>query len=327
VAQDRHRWGEVQVMTDAECTHRVDSEIQATGPAAVLPSGIRIAYDTFGERGAPALVLIAGLGDQLLSWPVPFCEQLAARGLYVIRFDNRDVGLSTTFREAGAPALLPLISAYLRGRIVVAPYTVHDMAADTVGLLDALGIAQAHVLGSSLGGMIAQAVAAGFPDRVRSLILLMTTALGKALPLPRPKTIVLFLPPKPGRDQAAEHLVRVMRAVRGSRFPSNEEHLRREAGLRYDRAHGSRGAARQLAAIIASARGLSELAPTIAASTLVIHGSDDPVIPLPHGQRLAQVIPGARLHVVEGLGHELPPGAWPEIVESIASHTAAPNTS
>jgi pimeloyl-ACP methyl ester carboxylesterase len=279
---------------------------------------IQIAYQTFGSDSSPPVLLIAGLGDQMLAWPEHFCKQLAACGYWVVRFDNRDVGLSTTFGDVEAPTLAKLTWDLIRGRRISAPYTLSDMAADSAGLLDALDVREAHIVGGSLGGMIAQTLAFEHRERVRTLTLLMTSAMAPVTAPPRPRALILFRSPPAGRDAYVRHRVNVMRAVRGPRFALDEARIRQRARTQYERSHGGHGAARQVAAMVASARDLRRRAHLITVPALVIHGHDDPVIPLPHAQHLARTIPSAQLHAIEGLGHELPPGAWHEIITAIA---------
>ncbi|MBN1260674.1 MAG: alpha/beta fold hydrolase [Anaerolineae bacterium] len=306
---------------------RLHDKDAAIGEVAVMhahapsrTSGVEIAYEARGAPGAPAILLIAGLGDQLLSWPDAFCERLAAQGFRVVRFDNRDVGLSTSFEEAKAPGLPALVWAYIRGKTLPVPYTLEDMAEDAMGVLDALGSASAHVVGGSLGGMIAQRVAIHHPEHVRTLTLLMSTAQVPGLALPRPRALIVFKTRPLDREGYVEHAVKVMRAVRGGGFRLDEDHVRRQASHIYERAPDSTGIPRQMAAIMTSFNKLGAQAKTITAPTLVIHGSADPVIPVAHGKRLAHLIPGARLVIVKGMGHELPPDAWPIVVDAIAQH-------
>ena len=284
---------------------------------------VDIVYERFGGAEAPAVLLIAGLGDQMVMWPRALCLQLVARGFQVIRFDNRDTGLSTKFTQAGHPSLLPLVWAAIRGETVPAPYTLEDMAADAVGVLDALNIRTAHVFGASLGGMIAQVLAVGHAERVATAILMMTTTTEPILALPKARMLTLMRMPGPGRDAYVGYMVGMMRAVHGEGYPLDSESLREEARRHYDRGDGLDGMSRQEAAIVASARDLRRNAPRIAVPTLVLHGRDDPLIPLAHGRHLAEVVPNAELKVVEGLGHELPEGVWPVIVEAIANFAAS----
>jgi pimeloyl-ACP methyl ester carboxylesterase len=230
--------------------------------------------------------------------------------------------LSTKFEQADVPSLLGLIWAYIRGKNVQVPYTLEDMADDAVGLLDALGISSAHVVGGSLGGMIAQMMAIRHSQRVKTLTVLMSTANGSMSSPPRPRALILFKSPPQDRAGYVEHAVRVGRGLRGKGFPFDEAYVRKQAGCLYDRNHNATGASRQLAAIMASARRLKEQSKSIGVPTLVIHGSSDPLIPVRQGIDTARIIPGAELLIINGLGHELPPAAWPQVAEAIAHHAA-----
>ena len=296
------------------------TNVQHSDPSCVKVNGIKIVYDSFGLPSASPLLLVAGLGDQMISWPERFCEQLAAEGYRVIRFDNRDAGLSTKFEPATVPNLPTLVWAYIRNKAIQVPYTLEDMANDAVGLLKALGIESAHVVGGSLGGMIAQMVAIRHSQRVKTLTVLMSTTNDSRLSPPRPKALILFKSPPQDRAGYIEHVVRVRRALRGKGFPFDEAHVRKQGGYLYDRSHNSAGTSRQMAAIMASVRRLREKLKSIDVPTLVIHGSADPLIPVKHGIHTAQVIPGAKLLIINGLGHELPPAVWSQVVEAIAHH-------
>ena len=283
-------------------------------------NGISIAYETIGNPDASPLLLISGLGDQLISWSYPFCELIAAQGYYVIRFDNRDAGLSTKFENSDTPHLLPLIWAYIRKRSKDVAYTLDDMAEDAANLLDALGIASAHVVGGSLGGMIAEMLAIHHPSKVRTLTILSSTAYDARVSPMQPKALFQLKRSPQDRTGYIEHAVIVRKALRGKGFPLDEEVVKQQAASRYDRDHETSGTSRQLAAILTSIRRFRKALPTITAPTLVIHGSDDPLLPVKHGIKTAQAIPKAKLNIIEGLGHELPPGVWPEVVEAIVRH-------
>jgi pimeloyl-ACP methyl ester carboxylesterase len=280
-------------------------------------NGIEIVYDTFGDPGAAPMLLVAGLGNQMLCWKGAFCAQLAARGYRVIRFDNRDAGLSTQFDHADTPGLLALLWAYVRRKPVQVPYTLRDMANDAAGLLEALGIESAHVVGVSLGAMIAQVMAVHHPQRVRTLTSMMSSVKVPWLPPPKPKALVLFKPVPKDRAGYIEHGVRVRCALRGGGFPFDETHVREYVTRLYERKPDLTGAFRQLAATVASARPHRARLKSIHAPTLVIHGSADPLLPVKYGIHTAQVIPGAELLIIEGMGHELPQAAWPQVIEAI----------
>ncbi len=276
-------------------------------------NGIRIEYETVGDPAARPLLLIGGLADQLIHWDDALCEDLARRGHYVIRFDNRDAGLST--KSEGAVHAAP--------RAGRPAYTLDDMADDTKGLLDALGIAKAHVCGASMGGIIAQIIAIRHPSRVFSLIPIYSTSGNKDLPAPKPEVVRLLLAPAPReRDGYIEYTIALSRAMAGRGFAFDEAWTRMITGKAYDRSFSPEGTARQIGALMTQSDRRSALA-SVTAPTLVIQGTDDPLVPMEAGIEIAEAVPGARLMLVEGMGHDHPHGgAWPRIVEAIADHTS-----
>ncbi|MBV8929753.1 MAG: alpha/beta fold hydrolase, partial [Mycobacteriaceae bacterium] len=264
--------------------------------------GIRLCYQQFGDPTNPPIVLIAGLGQQLHSWPSDFVDALAARGYRVIRFDNRDAGRST---HMGYPAPNPL--AILRGGNHRRQYHLGDMARDTVGLLDVLGCRDAHLVGVSMGGMIAQTVAAHYPGRVRTLTSIMSTTGAPRIGRPAPSTwwkLATARPPRT-REQAMDGGARMFRHIGSHGFPFDEQWVRETAGIGWDRDPTSDGVARQLAAIFASGDRTNELR-HIDVPTLVIHGDRDRMVHPTGGEATARAIPGARLETITGLGHDLP---------------------
>lgn len=274
---------------------------------------ISLAYDEIGE-GEP-LVVVAGLGQQLYSYPTPFCEQLAGRGYRVIRFDNRDVGRSTHmgFRP-------PNIVAMMRGRFPAEQYDLSDMATDTVGLLDALGLSDVHIVGVSMGGMIAQTVAARHPDRVRTLTSIMSNTGARRVGRPALSTWRLMgAKPPTNRTEAEDRAVRMFRHIGSHGFPFNEAFVRDLAGNGWDRDPSSAGTGRQLAAIFRSGNRTRLLA-NVTAPTLVIHGDRDRMVNPTGGAATANAIRGARLVTIPGMGHDLPTGAWPRLLDLIDSH-------
>ena len=289
---------------------------------AAHANGITIEYESLGAPDAPALLLVMGLGMQLLAWPDDFCEALVARGYRVIRFDNRDAGLSSrvgTRHRVNLPAAL--LRAWLR-LPVKAPYRLDDMAADAAGLLDALGIERAHVVGASMGGMIAQVLAARHPQRVRSLVSIMSSSGNRRVSRSKPAAAraLLSKPDDPNdADSVIEHLMRVYAVIGSPGFPTDRGELRARLAASVARAYDPPGTARQLLAIIASGDRRALLA-RITAPTLVIHGADDPLVPVAAGRDTARHIPGARLQVIAGMGHDLAPGLRPLLVEAIAAH-------
>jgi pimeloyl-ACP methyl ester carboxylesterase len=276
-----------------------------------------LCYETFGDPEAPAMLLTMGLATQMLGWHEDLCGALADRGFHVIRFDNRDVGRSQRM-NGHVPSLLQLLRRDKRA----ASYTLEDMAGDAVGLLDHLEIAAAHVVGASMGGMIAQTMAARHPERVLSLVSWMANTGARWSGQPSP-LIWPVLVKRPPRDRAAymDHAVRVFAKIGSPGFERDEEDLRRIAGMSFDRGLNPAGSARQLAAIIHSGD-RTPLLRTITAPTLVIHGSKDRMVPLTGGRATARAIPGARLLVIEGMGHDLPRRAWPRMLDAIEQNAA-----
>ncbi|HEY3194127.1 MAG TPA: alpha/beta hydrolase [Candidatus Dormibacteraeota bacterium] len=275
-------------------------------------NGIEIEYETFGDPGAPPLLLVMGLGAQMISWDEAFCEQLAARGFHVIRFDNRDVGLSTKIEAAGEPDIL----AAFAGNAEPA-YRLEDLAADAVGLLDALGIEAAHIVGASMGGFVSQLIAINHPEHVLSLTSIMSGPGGRDQEAPTPQAAeVLTKVPPSNREGRIEHGIWVRRVLSGSLDPFDEDDERRRSQRAYDRSYYPMGAARQLVAVLAAHSRLERLR-DVKVPTLVIHGIDDPLVPVENGRRTAAAVPGARLLEFEGMGHELPERVWPQVLDAI----------
>jgi pimeloyl-ACP methyl ester carboxylesterase len=284
-------------------------------------NGIEIEYLTYGAPSARPLLLLRGLGTQLIQWEPEFCRRLADAGHYLVIFDNRDVGLSTHFESAGTPRLADVLQAAQSGDDPGAPYGLEDMADDAVGLMDALEIQSAHVAGISMGGMIAQVTALRHPSRVRSLISIMSSTGNPDLPPAEPEAMAVLMTPPP-RKRAAyiAHSVKVQRTIGSPGFEFDEAAVREMAGRVYDRAFDPGGVARQMAAIVAGGNRKPALA-SVRAPTLVIHGTDDPLIPLPGGHDTAEAVPGADLLEIPGMGHDVPRGAWETLVDAIAAHT------
>jgi pimeloyl-ACP methyl ester carboxylesterase len=278
---------------------------------------VELCYETFGDRGDPAVLLVMGLGTQMIAWHDEFCERLAGRGFFVIRFDNRDCGRSTHV-EGRPPTLAQLVKRDRRAAV----YSLEDMAADGIGLLDHLGIERAHVAGASMGGMIAQTMAAGFPHRVRSLASIMsnTGALWSGQPAFRLYPVLLSRPPG-DREAFIEHTVRTYGRIGSTGFERDDEDLRRIARLAYDRGHRASATGRQLAAILASGDRSANLR-QIRVPTVVIHGTADRLVRPSGGRATARAIPGARLLLIDGMGHDLPRGAWPRIIGAIADNAS-----
>jgi pimeloyl-ACP methyl ester carboxylesterase len=282
-------------------------------------NGIQLEYETFGRPSDAPLLLIMGLGAQLLLWDEAFCELLAQRGHYVLRFDNRDVGLSTKFDHTGVPELAKIMA---RGadRSGVA-YTLDDMADDAAGLLAALRIDSAHIVGASMGGMIAQTVAYRHTARTRSLVSIMSSTGNPALPPAKPEAMAVLMTARPpDRASNVEAAVAAARVIGSPAYPDDEARLRERAGLMFDRAFTPLGTLRQMAAIFAHGNRAPRLA-AITAPTLVIHGVADPLVPVEGGRDTAKSIPGAQLLEIEGMGHDLPPALFGTFADAIAAHT------
>ncbi|UVW30396.1 alpha/beta fold hydrolase [Massilia sp. H6] len=285
-------------------------------------NGICLAFDTAGDPKAVPLLLVHGLGMQLSNWSDEFVDGLVELGFYVIRFDHRDSGLSTKFEHAGMPSL-PLARFKARlGWPVHAPYCLDDMANDAIGVLSALGVARAHVVGVAMGGMVAQILAARFPQRVLSLTSIMSSSGRRGLPGPA-KKLRKLLTRRPGDptdiDSIVEHGIDLMRAIGSPAYPTPERLLRRDVGRSVRRSYCPSGDARQMVAIAASGDRCALLA-SIVAPALVIHGAADPLVPLACGEDTAARIPGARLEVIEGMGHDLPPQLVERLLALIDAH-------
>ena len=287
-------------------------------------NGIDIEYDTFGDRDGSPLLLIMGLSSQMVAWPESFCRKLAQSGHWVLRFDNRDVGLSSKIEAVGVPDLMAAMAAHQQGQSMDAPYTLSDMAADAMGLMDALNLEKVHVCGLSMGGMIAQVMAIEYPRRILSLISMESSTGNPTLPPAKAQAMgALLSPPPQDRDGYVQHAVEVFRAFAGGSDKFDETLARELAADSYDRSFYPIGFTHQVAAILASGDRTQSLA-SVTAPTLVIHGADDPLVPLAHGRATAKAIPGAKLLVVEGLGHGIAyPTLWDEIVDAITQHTNA----
>lgn len=291
-------------------------------------NGIEIEYETFGEPTNPPVLLIMGLAAQLTRWPLSFVEQLAARGYFVIRYDNRDVGLSTKFDGAPIPQIPVLVATMMAGLKPDVPYTLNDMAADAVGLLDALDIRRAHVIGASMGGMIAQLVAADYPDRVLSLTSIMSSTGNPGLPPSKPEAMAVLMsrPISGERDAVIAHGVRTDLVIGSPAYPSDAAAIRARVERDFERMNYPAGPARQLAAVVANGDRRATIA-RITAPTMVIHGMDDPLVLVECGRDTAAAISGALITEIPGMGHNLPEALISVILdafEEVARRAQAP---
>jgi pimeloyl-ACP methyl ester carboxylesterase len=290
--------------------------------AKVKANGIEIEYETAGNKSDPALLLVMGLGAQLTIWPDSLFQGLAARGFHVIRFDNRDTGLSTDFGKWGVADIPGALQAAMKGETVKAPYHLNDMAADAVGLLDALGIDKAHMVGASMGGMIAQLLAARFPERVLTLTSIMSSSGNRKVSKPKRRALQVLmrrLPAAADAEAIVAHLVDVFTVIGSPGYPTDRRELRERLARSVRRAYDPAGTARQLVAVIACGD-RRKLLRGIAAPTLVIHGSDDPLVPVEAGYDTARNIPGATMQVIGGMGHDLPDALLPTLADAIVRH-------
>lgn len=289
----------------------------------VRANGIEIDHEVLGVRGRRPLVLLRGLGTQRIQWPAAFLEALLAAGHQLVLMDNRDAGLSTHLHEAGRPDLAAVLAALREGRPPPLAYGLDDMADDVAALLDALELPTAHVAGISMGGMIAQAFAVRHRERLRSLVSIMSSTGNPALPGPTEEAMEALMAPAPTEREAyIEHSVRTGLAFASPGYPTPEEERRAMAGQVYDRAFDPDGVSRQLAAVQAHGDRRPGLH-TLDAPTLVIHGQDDPLLPIDGGRDTAAAIPGARLLEIQGMGHDVPTGLVATLAAAISEHTAA----
>ncbi len=290
---------------------------------------IEIAYESFGAEADEAILLIAGLGSQMTAWDVEFCRRLSGFGFRVIRFDNRDVGLSTHFTAARVPELAEVVAALRRGQRPDTPYTLQTMADDAAALLDALVIGKAHIVGRSMGGMIAQLVASQYPERTITLVSIYSSSGNPALPGADPEAMAALRSPSPDPavDEAGflSRAVKMERILAGTRYRFDEAGARERALADARRAFDPAGPGRQLAAMVADGDRRERLA-RIKAPTLVIHGDTDRLMPIASGRDSAVNIPGAKFEVVEGLGHEIPPGFHEELARRIAEFARSVGT-
>lgn len=290
--------------------------------ARVTANGVQLEVDTIGDPLKPSVMLIMGLGMQLTAWPDELCRILVSSGFHVIRFDNRDVGLSERIKSKSPVNISMATLRYLFRLPVPAPYLIDTMADDAIGVLDALGIGAAHLIGASLGGMIAQSAAARYPDRCLSLTSIMSSSGARSLPRASLKVSRVLFSRPPARanlDLQIEHFVRVFQVIGSPDFPVPPAQLRERMRLGLQRSYDPAATQRQLLAIIASGDRSPQLR-KISAPTLVLHGDKDPLVPVKHGMDCARKIPGATLRVIHGMGHDLPPALLPTLSAEMIAH-------
>ena len=292
--------------------------------ARAKANGIEIEYETFGSRKDPALLLIMGLGAQLTLWPESLCEGLATQGFFVVRYDNRDIGLSTDFDRWGVPDLMGASARLMKGEKVETPYLLADMAADATGLLDALEIDRAHMVGASMGGMIAQVIAASYPQHTRSLVSVMSTSGRPGLPMGKPEALAMLSaqPEGPAREHLIAHAIKLRTLIGSPGYPSDPATLRTLVERNIDRRYYPQGAARHYLAVMASGPRV-ELLKTVKVPTLVLHGEDDPLLPVECGRDVAALVPGAKIETFPGWGHDVPEQMVPRLVESVSKFCKA----
>jgi len=283
-------------------------------------NSLEVEYETIGNPISKPLLLIAGLGSQMLAWSDEMCEILANRGFFVIRFDNRDVGLSTKFEDAGMPNFVEINAAYSRGEIPEVPYTLEDMSDDAIGILDILNIDKAHICGASMGGMIAQIIAYKQPSRVLSLTVIMSTTGNPDLPQAKPEIMAQFFAPVPSEREAyIEETVKRDSLIYGT-YAYDEKQGRDYRTKEYDRSYYPEGIARQLAAMAVPGN-IKPRISAIRAPTLVVHGREDPFNSIEAGKEIAKTIPGAELLILDGMGHSFPREVIPDIVNALVANS------
>ncbi len=287
--------------------------------SSITANGITIETETYGDKANPAVLLVMGLGAQLTLWPIELVDALVARGFFVIRYDNRDVGLSQKFDAAGVPDMTAIIGALMGGQKPAIAYTLEDMAADGMGVLDALGVDKAHIVGASMGGMIAQLIAIHHPERVRTLTSIMSTTGNPALPPAQPEAMAVLTsrPTSADADTIVEFGVNAARIIGSPGYPAQADRLRTRVRADFERSFSPFGTMRQMAAVVANGDRRARLA-GVTAPTLVIHGEADPLVPLEGGKDTAGSIAGADLLTIPGMGHDLPL----ELVQMIADAVA-----
>lgn len=281
-------------------------------------NGLSIEYETFGDRANPALLLIMGVGCQLIMWPEDLCQGLADKGFFVIRYDNRDIGLTTKMDDAGAPDIMAALTAQLSGEPVKAPYSLDDMADDAAALLKTLGIDRAHIVGASMGGMIAQLVAIRHPEVTKSLTSIMSTTGNPDLPAAKDEAMgALLTPPADtSRESLIAQGVTMWKVIGSPKYPATEEELTTLAARNVDRSICPEGFGRQVLAIL-SAPARNEALAKLSVPAMVLHGADDPLVPVEGGKDTAAAIPGARLEIIDGMAHDFTQALVPVYLDKI----------
>ena len=281
-------------------------------------NGLSIEYETFGDRANPALLLIMGVGCQLIMWPEDLCQGLADKGFFVIRYDNRDIGLTTKMDDAGVPDIMAALTAQLSGEPVKAPYSLDDMADDAAALLKTLGIDQAHIVGASMGGMIAQLVAIRHPEVTKSLTSIMSTTGNPDLPAAKDEAMgALLTPPADtSRESLIAQGVTMWKVIGSPKYPATEEELTTLAARNVDRSICPEGFGRQVLAIL-SAPARNEALAKLSVPAMVLHGADDPLVPVEGGKDTAAAIPGARLEIIDGMAHDFTQALVPVYLDKI----------
>jgi pimeloyl-ACP methyl ester carboxylesterase len=283
-----------------------------------IANGIELVYDTFGNPDSPPVLLIMGLGNQMIDWREEFCSLVADRGYWVIRFENRDVGKSQKFNDAEMPNVLELAVKIAQGESVEVPYSINDMAADAIGLLDVLKIDQAHVVGLSMGGMIAQTMAIYYRERLKTLTSLMSSA--RYMFPPSTEAAELLNKSSPDtREEYIEYYFENSKILGGPKYQYDENMYREHAGRRFDRGIYPPGFARQLAAVITQEDRRDALR-SLDLPTLVLHGTSDPLVPVEGGTETAEAVPNSKIRLIEGWGHGFPPSIWPIVIDELVAH-------
>ena len=290
--------------------------------ASISANGITIEYDTFGDRGGRPLLMVMGLGAQMIAWRPEFCQQLAERGHFVIRYDNRDVGLSEKFGHLGVPDLVAILGAIATGDAPEAPYSLDDMVDDGLGLLDALEIESAHVCGASMGGMIVQAMAINAPERVLSMTSIMSTTGNPDLPPATEEAMAALLTPGATTPEGAvERSLHINRVIGSPAYQAPAQQLRARALEAYERCSYPEGVTRQMAAVAAHGNRKPHLE-KLDLPTLIVHGEADPLVPAAGGIDTHEAVDNSELLLIDGMGHDLPEPIWPEVIDGISRTTA-----